>query len=154
MVQSHNHTLCFANPLPGIQIAFYAYLCNFDRLLFLVEPHRPCNSMSFAVAIPLSPQSNWGILTPIRLPKRTTEWFKKPSAVLLYSGTIERKSVCSALCRRSQRVHHIQALPGQVQIIPSKMPICRHFLINWPFQIQSANDGSGAQIKGLAHDTG
>ena len=35
---------------------------NYESLLYPVEAHRPCGSMSFSIAIPSLPQLNWGAL--------------------------------------------------------------------------------------------
>ena len=50
-----NHTLCFANPLSGDSNCVLFALYNYDSLLFLLEPHRPCGFMSFAKAISSPP---------------------------------------------------------------------------------------------------
>ena len=72
---------------PEIQIAFYSYLYNYDNLLFLVEPHRPCGSMSFAKAI-LSPQLNWGALAFPANKKRAPLFHKESRARSLFISAI------------------------------------------------------------------
>ncbi|MDD6883356.1 MAG: hypothetical protein PUD50_06570, partial [Eubacteriales bacterium] len=54
-----NHS--FANPLPGIQIASYSQLRNYDGLVFPLEPHRPGISVPFAKAISSPPPVELGV---------------------------------------------------------------------------------------------
>ena len=55
----------------------------------------------------------------------------------------------SALGSGTQGVHHVQALPRQVQIVAAKVAVGGHLLVDGALEVKAADDGRRAQVEGL-----
>ena len=119
-----HHTLCFTNPLSGDQIAFHFRLCSYDRLLFPLEPHRPCGSMSFAKAISSPPPVQLGVQPVEKLRDRKGAFQAWPAACTATTGAdsfLEKSRVGGRGRGACFPVHQLVKMTFLTSCIPSSM---------------------------------